>query len=179
MTDADSTPNAYQESLSVSNQRKIPGHNITRTRQHLSLWCWGVGLLMAICATTNFVVTTASHVDLIYGLPAQQVTLVAMASFVTLLAGFLVFGRLRRNSCLNELALDGCEVLFDDDESHERLDTVPQRELIERIEYAASLSLEKLRPSISQQGAQATAAFCGGQVSLAAAEAFQALRLVW
>ena len=31
----------------------------------------------------------------------------------------------------------------------------------------------------SQQGAQTTAAFFGGQVSIAAAEAFQALRLVW
>src|SRR6266702_3190157 len=35
-----------------------------------------------------------------------------------------------------------------EDASHERLDTVPQRELIERIEYVASLSLEKLRPSM-------------------------------
>lgn len=164
------------------------------------------------------------------------------------------------------LEVDGCEVLFDDDASHERLDTVPQRELIEQIEYAASLSLEKVRPSMvllparsfnqdhvatfracmaatrpasagarhlvsyvlaydnttafwsvpderfvpnvfvdisqhldtkagairryasqmhvppfhaSQEGVQITAAFCGGQVSLAAAEAFQALRLVW
>lgn len=167
---------------------------------------------------------------------------------------------------MNFLKVDGYEVLFDDDASHERLDTVPQRELIERIEYAASLSLEQLRPSMvllparsfnqdhvatfracmaatrpasvgarhlvpyvlaydnttafwsvpderftpnvfvdisdyldtkaeairryasqmrpppfhaSQQGAQTTAAFCGGQVSVAAAEAFQALRLVW
>jgi N-acetylglucosamine malate deacetylase 1 len=167
---------------------------------------------------------------------------------------------------MNFLKVDGCEVLFDDDASHERLDMVPQRELIERIEYAASLSLEQLRPSMmllparsfnqdhvatyracmaatrpasagarhlvpyvlaydnttafwagpderfvpnvfvdisdyldtkieairryasqlrpppfhaSDQGAQITAAFCGGQVSLAAAEAFQALRLVW
>ncbi len=167
---------------------------------------------------------------------------------------------------MNFLKVDGHEVLFDDDTSHERLDTVPQRELIERIEYAASLSLEKLRPSMmllparsfnqdhvatfracmaatrpasagarhlvpnvlaydnttafwavpdewfvpnvfvdisehldtkveamrnyasqmrpspfhaSPQGAQTTAAFHGGQVSIAAAEAFQALRLVW
>ncbi len=167
---------------------------------------------------------------------------------------------------MNFLKVDGCEVLFDDDASHQRLDTVPQRELIELIEYAASLSLEKLRPSMvllparsfnqdhvatfracmaatrpasvgarhlvpyvlaydnttafwavpgewfvpnvfvdisgyletkaeairryasqvrlppfhaSPQGAQTTAAYCGGQVSLAAAEAFQALRMVW
>jgi LmbE family N-acetylglucosaminyl deacetylase len=46
------------------------------------------------------------------------------------------------------LAVDGYEVLFDDDASHERLDTVPQRLLIERIEYTASLSLETLRPSM-------------------------------
>jgi DNA-binding NarL/FixJ family response regulator len=158
------------------------------------------------------------------------------------------------------------EVLFSDDASHERLDTVPQRELIERIEYAAALSLEKLRPSMvllparsfnqdhvatfracmaatrpasagarhlvpyvlaydnttafwaapdewsvpnvfvdiseyvdvkveavrryrsqlrrppfhaSPQGLQTAAAFYGGQVSVAAAEAFQALRLAW
>jgi LmbE family N-acetylglucosaminyl deacetylase len=43
------------------------------------------------------------------------------------------------------LRVDDYEVLFDD-ESHERLDMVPQRELIERIEYSASLSLERLRP---------------------------------
>lgn len=164
------------------------------------------------------------------------------------------------------LKVDGYEVLFDDDESHQRLDMVPQRDLIERVEYTASLSVENLRPSMmlfparsfnqdhvatfracmaatrpasvgarhlvpyvlaydnttafwavpdewfvpnvfvdiseyldtkvealrrytsqmrpppfhaSQQGLQTTAAFCGGQVSIAAAEAFQALRLVW
>jgi hypothetical protein len=38
------------------------------------------------------------------------------------------------------LAVDGYEVLFGDDESHERLDMMPQRELIERIEYSASLA---------------------------------------
>jgi len=164
------------------------------------------------------------------------------------------------------LKVDGCEVLFDDDASHERLDTVPQRELIERMESAASLSLENLKPSMvllparsfnqdhvatfragmaatrpapagtrhlvpyvlsydnttafwavpdewfvpnvfvdisgyldakvaamrryssqlrlppfhaSLQGLQTTAALCGGQVAMAAAEAFQGLRLVW
>ena len=167
---------------------------------------------------------------------------------------------------MSYLKVDGHEVLLDDDASHERLDTVPQRELIERIEYAAELSLENLRPvhaadprpqlqpgprrdvpglrgrdqarvrrgaafcairaglrqhhgvlgragrvvraervrqhlglprhqdrghgavllpaapppyHASQQGAEITAAFFGGQVSIAAAEAFQALRLVW
>lgn len=164
------------------------------------------------------------------------------------------------------LDVDGYEVLFEDDALHERLDTVPQRMLIERIEYAAELSLENLRPSMvllparsfnqdhaatfraglaatrpasagarhlvpnvlaydnttafwsvpdewfipnvfvdvseyldmkaeamrryssqlrpapfhaSLEGTQTTAAFYGGQVSLAAAEAFQALRLMW
>jgi N-acetylglucosamine malate deacetylase 1 len=164
------------------------------------------------------------------------------------------------------LKVDDYEVLFDDDALHERLDTVPQRTLIERIEYTAALSLETLQPSTvliparsynqdhtatfracmaatrpasagarylvpnvlaydnttafwsapdewfipnvfidiseylgtkieaieryssqlrpgpfhaSTQGAQATAAFHGGQVSIAAAEAFQALRLMW
>ncbi len=164
------------------------------------------------------------------------------------------------------LKVDGHEVLFVDDASHERLDNLPQRELIERIEYGAALSLEKLRPSMvllparsfnqdhvatfracmaatrpasagarhlvpyvlaydnttafwaapdewfvpnvfvdisgyvdakveavrryrsqlrrppfhaSPQGLQTTAAFYGGQVSVGAAEAFQALRLAW
>ena len=45
------------------------------------------------------------HVGLIYGLPAHQVTLETTASLVTLLAAFLVFGRLRRNSRLNDLVL--------------------------------------------------------------------------
>ena len=164
------------------------------------------------------------------------------------------------------LEVDGYEVLLDDDASHQRLDTVPQRELIERIEYSASLSLENLRPSMvllparsfnqdhvatfracvaatrpalagarhlvpyvlaydnttafwavpdeqfvpnvfvdisgyldtkveairryssqlrpapfhaSPEGAHTAAAFHGGQVAIAAAEAFQALRLAW
>ena len=38
-----------------------------------------------------------------YRLPAQQVALETIASIVSLLAGFLVFGRLQRNSCLDEL----------------------------------------------------------------------------
>lgn len=164
------------------------------------------------------------------------------------------------------LKVDGYEILSGEDAWHERLDTVPQRELIERIEYTAALSLERLRPSMvliparsfnqdhvaafraclaatrpapggarhlvpyvlaydnttafwavpderfvpnvfvdvsgyldvkveairryssqlrpppfhaSPQGVEAAAAFYGGQVSVAAAEAFQALRLMW
>ena len=59
---------------------------------------------MAVCPTI-FVVTAVSHADLVYGLPAQQVALETTATLVTLLAGFLVFGRLRRRSRLNDLAL--------------------------------------------------------------------------
>jgi len=63
-----------------------------------------VGLLIAIYATTA-VATGVSHAGPIYALPAQQVALETTASLVTLLAGFLVFGRLQRSSSLNELAL--------------------------------------------------------------------------
>jgi signal transduction histidine kinase len=68
----------------------------------------GVGRQAAIgtclCVTTA-VVTQILHADFISGLPAQQVALETTGSLVTLLAGFLVFGRLRRNSRLTELAL--------------------------------------------------------------------------
>ena len=59
---------------------------------------------MTLFATTS-VVTLVSEGRPIYGLPIQQVAFQTTASLVTLLAGFLVFGRLRRNSRLNELAL--------------------------------------------------------------------------
>src|ERR1017187_4897288 len=68
----------------------------------------GVGRQAAIgtclCVTTA-VVTQILHADFISGLPAQQVALETTGSLVTLLAGFLVFGRLQRNSRLTELAL--------------------------------------------------------------------------
>src|SRR5450755_163640 len=68
----------------------------------------GVGRQAAIgtclCVTTA-VVTQILHADFISGLPAQQVALETTGSLVTLLAGFLVFGRMRRNSRLTELAL--------------------------------------------------------------------------
>src|ERR1022692_3147185 len=68
----------------------------------------GVGRQAAIgtclCVTTA-VVTQILHADFISGLPAQQVALETTASLVTLLAGFLAFGRLQRNSRLTELAL--------------------------------------------------------------------------
>ena len=54
---------------------------------------------------TTVVVALVPRVGLIYGLPAQQVALQTAASLITLLAGFLVLGRLRRNSRRNELVL--------------------------------------------------------------------------
>jgi signal transduction histidine kinase len=51
------------------------------------------------------VVVLVPRSDFIYRLPAQQVALETAASLITLLAGFLVFGRLRRDSRLNELVL--------------------------------------------------------------------------
>jgi signal transduction histidine kinase len=54
---------------------------------------------------TTVVVALVPRVGLIYALPAQQVALQTAASLITLLAGFLVLGRLRRNSRRNELVL--------------------------------------------------------------------------
>ena len=54
---------------------------------------------------TTVVVALVPRVGLIYGLPAQQVALQTAASLIILLAGFLVLGRLRRNSRRNELVL--------------------------------------------------------------------------
>src|ERR1700730_3564374 len=75
---------------------------------HLRFGRVGVGRLAvlgaAFCVTT-VVVALVPHAGLIYGLPAQQVALETTASLITLLAGFLIFGRLRRYSRLNELTL--------------------------------------------------------------------------
>ena len=54
---------------------------------------------------TTVVVALVPHVGLIYRQPAQQVALQTAASLIILLAGFLVLGRLRRNSRRNELVL--------------------------------------------------------------------------
>jgi signal transduction histidine kinase len=51
------------------------------------------------------VVVSVPHLSFDYGQPAQQVALETTASLVALLAGFLLFGRLLRNSWLDELAL--------------------------------------------------------------------------
>jgi signal transduction histidine kinase len=64
-----------------------------------------LAVLLTAVAVTAAVVVLVPHVGLIYGLPAHQVTLETTASLVTLLAAFLVFGRLRRNSRLNDLVL--------------------------------------------------------------------------
>ena len=59
---------------------------------------------MAVLVTTA-VIVLLTHGSIMYRLPAQQVALETTASIVTLLAGFLVFGRLQRNSCFDELVL--------------------------------------------------------------------------
>jgi signal transduction histidine kinase len=51
------------------------------------------------------VVTVAPHAGLIDGSPAQQAALETAALLIAVLAGFLVFGRLQRNSGLGELLL--------------------------------------------------------------------------
>jgi len=56
-------------------------------------------------AVTTVTVVSIPHLGFNYGQPAQQVALETTASLVALLAGFLVFGRLLKNSWLNELAL--------------------------------------------------------------------------
>lgn len=59
---------------------------------------------VAVCGPTA-VVALLPEAGLDYGLPTERVALETTASLVTLLAGFLVFGRLRRNSRLNDLVL--------------------------------------------------------------------------
>ena len=54
---------------------------------------------------TAAVVIPVRETGLVYALPAQRAALETTVSLVTLLAGFLVFGRLRRNSRLNDLVL--------------------------------------------------------------------------
>jgi signal transduction histidine kinase len=51
------------------------------------------------------VVVSVPHLGFNYGEPAQQVALETTAALVSLLTGFVVFGRLLRNSWLDELAL--------------------------------------------------------------------------
>lgn len=49
--------------------------------------------------------TLVCQADLVFGLPAQQAALETTVSFVTLFAAFYVFGKLRHNSCLDDLVL--------------------------------------------------------------------------
>jgi LmbE family N-acetylglucosaminyl deacetylase len=51
-------------------------------------------------------------------------------------------------AAMEYLRVDDCEVLFNDTERHERLDTVPRREMIELFERDARLSFEKVTPTI-------------------------------
>ena len=64
-----------------------------------------LAVLGTAVAVTTAVVMLVPQVGLIYGLPAQQVALETTASLATLLTGFLVFGRLQRNSGLDQLTL--------------------------------------------------------------------------
>lgn len=56
-------------------------------------------------SVTAAVIVVLQHGSVMYRLPAQQVALETTASIVTLLAGFLAFGRLQRNFFLDELVL--------------------------------------------------------------------------
>jgi hypothetical protein len=66
---------------------------------------WRLAVLGTAAAVTTAVVMLVPRVGFIYGLPAQQVALETAASLATLLTGFLAFGRLQRNSGLDELTL--------------------------------------------------------------------------
>src|SRR5262245_46080664 len=85
----------------------LSGHCLIRAR-HLRYCNVGTGrraaVGMAVLVTTA-VIILLPHGSIMYRLPAQQVALETTASIVSLLAGFLVFGRLQRNSCLDELVL--------------------------------------------------------------------------
>ncbi len=48
----------------------------------------------------------------------------------------------------NILGLDGCEVLYTDAKTHLRLDAIPRRDLIAKIETESSVSLNRIRPTI-------------------------------
>jgi signal transduction histidine kinase len=63
---------------------------------------WG---LAAATAGLTAAAVLVPHADFHYGQAAQQVALETTACLVTLLAAFLVFGRLQRNSRYNELVL--------------------------------------------------------------------------
>lgn len=63
-----------------------------------------LGVLGTAVATTTTVVILFAHGSLGHSLPVH-VTLEATASLVNILVGFLVFGRLQRNSRLNEMTL--------------------------------------------------------------------------
>ena len=46
------------------------------------------------------------------------------------------------------LGVDDFEVLFEDETLHERLDTIPRRDLVHKIEKGSRVSMEKVRPTM-------------------------------
>ena len=51
-------------------------------------------------------------------------------------------------AAMEYLDVDDFEILYSDTETHERLDALPRRELIEKFEQGAKLSMEKVEPTI-------------------------------
>lgn len=63
----------------------------------------------------------------------------------------LVTGKQRAEEfaeAMRTLAVDDYEVLFQDEEHHLRLDSIPRRELIELFEHKGRLAMDKVRPTI-------------------------------
>lgn len=52
------------------------------------------------------------------------------------------------NRAMNALRIDGYEILFTDPESHLRLDAIPRRDLIARIERDARYAIDKIAPTV-------------------------------
>ncbi len=48
---------------------------------------------------------------------------------------------------MRRLGVDGYEVLYTDSESHLRLDAIPQRDLIDKIERGATYAIDAVRPT--------------------------------
>lgn len=49
---------------------------------------------------------------------------------------------------MKHLAVDDFEILYEDAKLHLRLDTLPRRDLVDRIERSARLSMEKVKPTM-------------------------------
>jgi signal transduction histidine kinase len=92
----------------VKSKDYLPFRRCLIVVRHLRFGRVGIGRLAVLGAAfcvTIVVVALVPHAGLIYELPAQRVALETTASLITLLAGFLILGRLRRNARINELAL--------------------------------------------------------------------------